>query len=318
MLKFLKGLLIFVVVIVVLVVAAVFTVANLTPNQLKLGDYEIYEGNSLNDLGLGDTKFKEVYYLYKDLSNVEEDKIVTNGYDATEEKTTAETTLEDSNIPKNTSGEPDYTSIVTTPVTYDNKYVINYSDTTLAYIFDSIISQGSQTSSSDANINFLKDLNANIDEFTITDKTTYFQMRLVMSIETSAIKNQINEALGSFASYVTLPERLYIVSYNKLSADNKGVLTTTSESIKINDSDNQVSQVIFQVLAKNISGSSSDNDSDAINNVIGSAFSSIVSNLGKVGTATTLTNNIANPLTIAYGPSGISAHKLTLITNTVI
>lgn len=312
--KLFKGLIIFILVVVVVVVGVVLTVANLTPNQINIGDIEIYEGNTLNELGLGDTKFKEVYYLVKDISNVDETKIVTNSYDEEVEETKVEATLEESNIPKTTTGDPDYVSLVTTEIVYDNHYLMEYNDTSLAYIFDSIIGQWSaSTDSTNADIEALKDLNAKIEEFTINKTTDNSEMRLVLSVDITSMKDQIKTALGAVANYINLPDRIFIVSYNKISANTEGVITTTSVSIKINDSDNEVSQIIFKELAKSINNSSESSDTELINDTIGGAFSTIISNLGKVGTGTVGTDKIVTGIT--YGPSGIYQSKLTLITN---
>ena len=48
-------------VIVVVLVVAVVTLLHLTPNHFKLGDVQI-AGTSINELGLGDTKFIDIMY----------------------------------------------------------------------------------------------------------------------------------------------------------------------------------------------------------------------------------------------------------------
>lgn len=83
--KVLKGILITLVLIVVLVAVAFVVVINLTPRQLGLADMQI-EGQTFEELGIADVKIINIYKSIKSLSEVEEDKVVTNKYDETQEK----------------------------------------------------------------------------------------------------------------------------------------------------------------------------------------------------------------------------------------
>ena len=95
--KVLKGILITLVLIVVLVAVAFVVVINLTPRQLGLADMQI-EGQTFEELGIADVKIINIYKSIKSLSEVEEDKVVTNKYDETQEKQKSEEKFEGSTL----------------------------------------------------------------------------------------------------------------------------------------------------------------------------------------------------------------------------
>ncbi|MBQ8178421.1 MAG: hypothetical protein IJ033_04430 [Clostridia bacterium] len=272
-------------VILIIVIAAV-VVVNLTPDQLGIADLELFEGETLRTLGLADVKIKDVFSFIDTLMNPNEEDIVQNPVDNEVEKGKADAAIEDSSVAKKDDGTIDYSSIVTDKIIYPTTQEITYSDTTLAYIFNQMVSDGAE--SSDEAIKFLQDLDAKINEVTIAKDGDNWSLRIVASIETTAIAGDINATLDEMGvgGLFTLPEKVYAVSYSTLSLGAEG-LETESVSLKINDSDNPMSKAIMKVLAKKANetaeqeGQEVDTSENAVNDEIGNAFVSVVTNLGK-------------------------------------
>lgn len=316
--------LITIVVIVALIAVAAIVVINLTPDQLGLADIEIFDGNTLRDLGLHDVKLKDLYGEFMAIMEPDAEKIVTNGYDKKTETTVASGNVDKSSIKEKADGTPDYSSIVSEPLTYDKKYLLEYKDTTLAYVFNAVIADSADAAegagADTESLDYLRSLGIEIDEVTIVAGGATNTLRIVASIDLTSIKSEVETALGALASYVTLPERVYIVSYSEISADADGKVVTVSKSLKINDADNKIADAIFKVLADKAAemteGEAGDvNDSDYVNGKVGEAFSEFMTRLGKVGTATVDGDGVVTGDEV-LGSQGISNHKITVITNT--
>ncbi len=278
--------LITILVLVIVVVGAGLIVLNMTPADLGIADVELFDGETLTTLGLADVKLKEIPAFIKDIMNVEEDKIVTNA-PKEEDKVAAENKIAGSSVQMKEDGVTiDYSSIVTDKIIYPTKQTIEYDDTTLAYIFNQMISDGAE-SSNDA-IEFLQDIDASINEVTISKSEEGSSLRLVASIDLTSMTEELVSALkeAGVGSFIKLPEKAYLVSYSSITINEEG-LVTTSQSLKINDSDNPISKAIMKVLAKKANetaqeeGQQVDTNANVVNDKIGEAFVSIVSNLGK-------------------------------------
>lgn len=312
--------LITIIVIIALIAVAAIVVINLTPEQLGLADIEIYEGNTLRDLGLADIKLKDLYGELMAILEPDPDKIITNGYDEKTETSKANGNLENSSVKIKEDGTPDYSSIIEEPLTYDKEYLIEYKDTTLAYIFNAVIADSSDNAGDSDSIEFLRSLGIEIDEITVSADGSKYVLRMVASIDLTSIKSDVESALGAVSSYVTLPDRVYIVSYSTVSADEEGKIVTTSRSLKINDADNKIADAIFKVLADKAEemtdGEVGDvNDADYVNSKVGEGFAEFMARLGKVGTATVDEDGVVQG-NVELGAKGVSAHKITVITNT--
>lgn len=306
------------VIIVALIVAAVAVVVNLTPRKLGLHDVQLGD-QTIEEMGFADVKIKDIYTTLKSLAKPDESKIVTNK--PTEEDTTAaESNTEGSSIASNEeNGKPDYSAVLSGEVTYDKEYYLTYNDTTLAYIFSHIVADANNQAegTSDENIKYLADLGANFDEITIKDKNAEngsATLRLVASISLASIKSQIEGVIPeALRRFVPVPDKVYIVSYITIDTDETGVLTYTSQSVKINDTDSVLTDAIFKVLASMADAGSGDTKA-LVNEKIGAGFSYFVSNLGKIGTATVKSGT--NEVDVkTLGDGGIQNGKLTLITN---
>jgi len=224
--------------------------------------------------------------------------------------------LANSNLPTDNEGDIDYVSIANAAVIYDNEYLLTYDDTTIAYIFHSMVTGAYEASDDEDSMEFLRKIGADIKEVTIAKDTEGTTLRVVIKIDLTSLKTQIQSALGSVASYLPVPSSVFIVSYSTLTADENGLIVTTGSSIKINDTDNAVSAAIFSVLASEAENQGGESDTALINDKMGEAFAVVIKHLGKVGTANTDTNGIVVPGTKVLGETGVSDHALTLITNT--
>lgn len=322
-----KGLIGLVVAIVLLVVVVVVLLNVLTPATVGLADIEVYNGQTLRDMGLADVKFIEIYKLFKSIMNPNDEAIVKNGYNAETEKAASYDNLADSSLEKKENGEIIYTSLLSEPAIYSSELLLTYNDTTLGYIFNQMIQQGvaegSESSEASDGISFLKEINATIREVTLTKTDGGATLRMVLSVDISSFKTQIEEAIpGGLGKMLKIPDTVYIVSYLDLTVGEDGVIVCTSRDLRINDADNAIATAIFKVLASQASSAtegevSAEDASDTIviNEQIGNAFSTVVSNLGKVGTASV---NASGKVTgdKVLGNGGLYNGKLTLITNT--
>ncbi|MBO5776005.1 MAG: hypothetical protein J6R35_01385, partial [Clostridia bacterium] len=269
------------IVLVLIIVIGVTVVLNMTPEKLGLADMELFEGETLRSLGLADVKIKEVFKLIKSIMDEpDESTIVTNKFDAQTEQTTTNSVVSGSNIVQ-ADGSIDYSAMLENKVVYTEEKLLKYNDTTLAYIFNQMIADGS--ADSEEAIKFIKELNAVINEVSIIKSGDNTTLRIVASIATGSIAEEVNAALketgvGFVGNMFKLPEKIYLVSYLNLNANEQGELVTSSQSIKINDADNAVSEAIFKVLSKKAQevaegeGQQVDTDRNAVNAKIGEAF----------------------------------------------
>lgn len=308
------------VIIVLLVIAAVIAV-NLTPEQIGIADLDI-GGVTLRELGLADVKFKEMFTLLNGVMNPDVDNIVTNRYDPDVAKPEA-----DGNLAAATNtgdGEFKYSEVLEQTVIYDKEYLYTYSDTTLAYLFQQMLNEA-ETAGAEVNndaIAFLRDLNAEIDEVTINDLGGgKYELRVVASIDITDFKNEIMKNIpAAVARLVTLPDRVYIVSYSDITADSEGQLVTTGKSIRINDMQSVVADAIFKVVAGSasdkIEGENGSVDQNSVNDMVGEGFAEVIANLGRIGSADINAETKEVVGNVNFGVSGIKANALTVITYT--
>ena len=159
--KVLKGVLFTLLAIVLILVIAFVVVINLTPRQLGAQNVKI-DGKTIEEMGIADTKIINIYKSIKSLSAPKEDKIVTNKFDETAEKDKLKDNFSGSSL----ENKDDYSSIITDPVIYDTKKIVEYDDVTIAYIFNNVVQNASE-SSSEA-IKALRNAKIQIKELTIS------------------------------------------------------------------------------------------------------------------------------------------------------
>lgn len=310
----LKLLIVFIVFLALLAGGVIYLV-NQTPDSLGLADKVVYDGQTLRDMGFADVKIKDVFSLLKTIKNPDEAAIVKNAPDSAAEKTKADGAVKKSDIVLKSDGSPDYTTLISMPLRYDKHYLVSYDDTTLAYVFDSMVEQGVIGATDNAGLAYLKDISASVEEISITKSGAIAELRIVLSIETSSLTEQIDKFLGAAAGLLTIPEKVYIVSYSTLEADANGYIVTKSKSVKINDVDNALTSAIFKILANKATDAGVGvTDTNVVNDKIGSAFGSVVRNLGRVGYgAPDVDQSVSD---VIYGSVGVVDGGLKIITHT--
>ena len=294
-------------VIVVILAIAFVVVINLTPRQLHLENVAI-GGKTIDELGIADTKIIKIYKSIKSIGNAKESDVVDNPVNEQEDKAAAEENMQGSSL----EDKDDYSDVTKGHVTYDVQRLVTYDDTTIAYILDNIVQNADASSSSE--IKALKDANLSVKELTIGLDSGHGTLRIVSYMDLSAYQNDIKNALGSAASILPIPKYAYLVSDFTFTVDELGKMVTTPTGVCINgNNDDPVSKAILDVIGSMAGGESI----DSLNGKLGEALSQVVYNLGMIGTAETVTDNVVNPLTINLGINGVAVHKLTMITHIV-
>lgn len=312
-------LLIAILVIAVVLGIAVAIILNMTPDQLGIADVDI-NGTTLREMGLADVKMKEVFKFVKDVLNADSAKIVQNPYSPETEKTTSENNLQSAvNVGSSESGGIVYSDILKDKIVYDEKYFYEYRDTTLAYIFQSILDEGEAAVSEDNGaIDFLREINGKVDEISIYSSGNGYELRTVFSIDVSGFRSEIESLIP--IKIVKIPDRIYLVSYSSVGADSDGRLVTDGRAIRINDVDSVVADAIFKVVS-DAADESVDTDEDlgdenTVNDLIGEGFAAVVANLGKVGVAAFDPETRLVTGETSLGAEGIKDHALTVVTYT--
>ena len=283
------------VIIVVLVVVFVVLI-NLTPRQYHLENVKLGE-KTIEELGLADTKIIDIYKSIKNIDKVKEEDVVENPVNKEEEKQNASENMQGSSL----ADTDDYSSVATQHVVYATPKLVEYDDTTIAYILDNII-QNAGNESSDA-IKAVHDAKLSVKELTVGKSGETGTLRVVSYMDLSGYQDQIKEALGGAAGILPIPKKAYLVSEFTFTVNELGEMVTTPTGICINgNNDDPVSKAILQVIGNMVEGE----DVDSLNGKLGQAVSQVVGNLGRIGSSVV-------PLTI--GMSGVADHKLTLITH---
>ncbi len=303
-------------VVIILLVVAVVIVLNMTPEKLGFADKELL-GSSFNELGLGQTKLIDMIKGFKGLGGVKESDIVTNPYDASNEATRAGDAFDNSSLDGQVGAEsgPDFSSLLTAPVTYDKQYLVTYSDTTLAYIFNNIVQKSSDAEDA---IGFLKSAIMTISEITVNqDATGVGTMRIVAAMSIADKLGDVKDKLGAASKIITVPEKLFIVSEIRFTVDASGKMQTTPQSICINgNNDDPLSKVIMSLLSESFDDENSETDgATLLNEQLGDAVETVVGNLGSIGVAAVSTGNVVSS-DVTYGIIGVSEHKIKVITHT--
>ncbi|MBR4800887.1 MAG: hypothetical protein IK048_04395 [Clostridia bacterium] len=293
--KFLLGFFITILIIVILVVVAAVIVINLTPRQLHLEQISLGE-KTVEELGLADTKIIDIYKGIKSIGNTKEEDVVDNPVNQEEEKANAEDNFEGSTL----GNTDDYSSVAIEPVVYVVPKLIEYDDTTIAYILDNIVQHADADSSEE--IKALKDANLSVKELSITKDGSTGKMRVVSYMDLSNYQDDIKNALGAAASVLPIPKQAYLVSEFTFTVNSlTGKMETTPVSISVNgNSDDPVSRAILEVMGSMADGE----DVDSLNGKLGEAIARVVGNLGRIGSS----------LLPPYGMNGVADHKLTLVT----
>lgn len=323
-LKFLfKAIVLPIIVIVLIVGIGVVVLGSMTPAQLGVADLEFAEGVSIRSMGFADTKIFDIIKEFKNLfSEPNLEDIVSNAPDPEVEEPIVELNLGGSSA--SVGGEIDYLEIAENAVIYDEELLLEYNDTTIAFLINEIISAGSEQAGEEGEeeaVEAFKELNAKVEEIIINVEGTERTMRFVISLNIETMIQEATEQADNPALNFALravPSKVYMVSDLLVSADANGKLVFVSEDLRINDQDNQISEIILGLLSERIDSENPEEGSaeEVINKKFGEIVGHVVGNLGKVGTADANESTHVITGNIQLGNGGILDGKITVITYT--
>ena len=303
MFKIIRRILCGVLALVIIVGVAFVILVNMTPRKLGFASLNI-QGATIEDLGLADEKIGDIAMGFKGFANPKEDEIITNPYNEVEDKKDADKALEGSKV------SSDYSAIATGKVTYEKRYLKNYKDTTLAYIFNQIVESTTGTNES---VQFVKELGLDLAEVTIDKTSAEMSLNTVSKANVEKYKTQIEDTLGAAKSFITIPKEAYIASEFTFTVDTEtGKMVTTSKNMVLNgDNDSVISKALFTILMNTLG---KDYTIESFNEELGKGFSTILYNLGGIGTGEV---NNAGEITgdYSYSDQGVSSHQLSLVTH---
>lgn len=291
--------LIVVAVIVTILVVAVVVLLNMTPAKLKLSQVEI-QGVTIEELGLADTKIIDILKQIKDLTSFKEDEIITNPYDAEQEKIIAENDLAGS------SAESDYSIIFTQDVTYNANYVKTFKDTTLAYIVNKAVQDASESDASYAKK--LQDAGVSIKEIIIGNNEGTGTLSITAQINIKEYVEELNlsSLFKSDSIYITVDSTFTVGSEGATA----GQMQAQSKAVKVNGKDN----ALTKALVKTVGDKFAESTGEELGQSMANAISSVVNHLGRIGTSEKDVQGVA--IAPSYGMSGVIDHYVTLITHT--
>lgn len=274
--------------ILVVVVIAGAIVANMTVARIGLADIKIVQGQSARDLGLADTKIKDVYAELTDIINsfgqneeqLTEALVDEKAVPTEEDKTAADDMFEGSSIngESGSSGsETDYKDLLNGKITFTVKKQLVLTDTQLAYIFNSVL----QGSVGDANIAALSSLKAQVRTVEIESVGNDIHLITVLSVNISDFSAQINQSLGGF---IKIQDVMMLTVTNKITGvDSAGIIQTAPISLKINNMSAQAQQLVFNVVLSQMGNGADQLTEDDLTIGVGQLLSQGIGNMGKVG-----------------------------------
>lgn len=324
-LKFLfKAIVLPIIVIVLIVGIGVVVLGSMTPAQLGVADLEFAEGVSIRSMGFADMKIFDIIKEFKNLfSEPNLEDIVSNAPDPEVEEPIVELNLRGSSA-ASVGGEIDYLKIAENAVIYAEELLLEYNDTTIAFLINEIISAGSEQAGEEGEeeaVEAFKELNAKVEEIIINVEGTERTMRFVISLNIETMIQEATEQADNPALNFALravPSKVYMVSDLLVSADANGKLVFVSEDLRINDQVNQISEIILGLLSEMIDSENPEEGSaeEVINKGFGEIVGHVVGNLGKVGTADSNESTHVITGNIQLGNEGILDGKITVITYT--
>lgn len=308
-------------ILILLVVIAGIVVLSLTPEQLKIADIPLGDDSmTFRSLGLADVKLFNIIKMARDLmKEPTRSDMVSNPPNTVEEKGTATANTSNSNV-QSEDGKINYLQMAGEPVTYDKEYFLTYKDTTIAYLFDQMINQAKEEGDSeDDAVKMFKELHATVEEIIISVSGSERTFRVVVSINTKQLVEEAlkDESLPAPARWALnqVPNRVYLISVQKVNVDSEGKMVLTYKSLMINGQENQVSEILFKMMASGADNPEGKDSKVIISEGLGEGLSQVISNLGKIGTATADENNVVTG-NVVLGNGGLLNGKITVITYT--
>lgn len=296
LIKFIIGLVIFLVFAAICLLVTALILINMTPNKLKVGNKTIINGKSCNDLGIGDVKIKTMISDFNDIKDKK--NVVTNPINAENANQELDPIFEKFNLMKD--GEYDFEKLYATGLDGSQTHYYEYSDSTVCYILNNSISYFQGDAETITNFNF------EIAEVSFYGSKK--EMRVVYKVDISEFKNKLEKTIPSFVSrFIGMPKEVYLVSYYDVAVTEEGKLDLTYKNIFINDVDTEFSNAILRSI------STENNSLEEYGESLGDAISEAISCLGKVGTAEVNSDNEIVSGTASIGINGYKNGKIGMI-----
>lgn len=272
---------------------------NQTPEKLKFGDKKLIGDKSLADMGLSNLKLKDLTQGLVNLREFDENDFIVNTYNTNAEAQIAKENIKQSSLD---SLNVNFASVLTDKVTYDNAYMLTYKDTTLAFILNSALNTTSQTNSREIPLKGI-----HVKELSITNNSVPHAKILLSfpSFEDSSFKD--SKVFGGFANspLITLEFDFSVSAEGSVSIAENG--ENKAISCLINDGDKMIT-AYFNHLIKG-----QNMVIDEISDIVSDSFVHLLNNLGQIGKADVLDNNVVQG-TAYFGSDAISNGKITIIT----
>lgn len=284
-------LIVFVTIILALTVS-ILVLMNQTPSKLKISDKKFFGKYSFTDIGLENLKIKEITHGISKLRNFNENSFISRPFDTNKEAQNATAKLNGSNYQGDSIN---LHSLLTEKAIYDNAYLINYNDTTLAFIFNSVLSG--------TNDNVL------IKEVSFSNEKTPV-VRIVISFpEIKADFAQSSLFLSGFSN-----SPLVTLSFNlTVSSDGTAIIPENEKNKKVNvivnDGDKMITTYFNHVFKQRTKKTLV-----SVCEKIAENFIIVLNNLGKIGTANTNDGNVIQG-TPSFDASAIAKSTISLISH---
>lgn len=301
-------------VFIAIIVIGVVVLLNLTPAQLHIADKSI-AGFSMDAYGMGDVKLIKIIKGVRGLTK-KENKVVSHAYDATAEKTAAESLFANSNFASSES----YADLVVDDAIYDQRYLRGAADTTLAYVMDNILSYAYVSGSGQAPLS-VRELSVIKVENT---SGSIGHMRVVIGVSTSTFLGGLSSVqdILNKVKVIKIPEYVYVVCEAEFTVGTDGTEAgkIIFQNLSANlggDADNPLNGLILGIVNKAMGEDSSD---AAQNGAVFSAaifdkVAAAINHIGQIGVANTTTDGqfiVAGEVT--HGMSGVAEGKLFFVT----
>lgn len=289
------GCLIAILIIVIACAVCSVVVLNSTPLKLGFSETDLVGDVSVADLGLENKKLVDLLKALTSLNSFEDSSVVTNPYYPSEDQNAIDN-LSKSSIYE--AGNVNYFVLPTQKATYYQKYMYSYSDRTLAYILNSAIN------SSIPSVNFGV-TDATVKEVSITNISDRGHAKIILSIPF-----QTESELNVFE----IDHVLFTVEFDFVANYMDGYLNLYTVDDKfepqtmINDGNIIMTAIIEHQLNQALEGGISTVATKTAN-----AFIKVLSNLGKVGTATINSEKVV-VADEKIGTIGISNGSISFIT----
>ena len=304
------------VVVVALIFGGVYYVMGMTFDELGIADEELFEGQTLRTLGLADVKVRDALAALRELFEpVNESDIVTNPFDPVQSAANVDDQL--GGILPSEGGELDFGPIFEDQITTGtDRYLVTLQDTDIAYILNTVLEEADSEE-----IENVEAIPFEVKEVTIQGDSVYgYSVKIIFKIDLTEFTSEILQEVPSYAvgAAGAIPDAFYLTAINDITVDSEGILTTSANDIYLNQGQNNIlNQLIFGILSEAMQeeGGGEEEVTDALVDALGEGFRLMINNIGEVGTADTIANNLVDDhSSIDLGEIGVSAGQISMIT----